>query len=212
LHLHAGEHCCQVIEFSDHVRIVTCQDTDRSHSSTETNRWIRQLPQPRPRSCQSRSFCLRSGTQRSVFPAYSRRYFFRALYFTCCSVLRESVILTDRECDPCRNGDIHWESRAVPDVPLIPASIVLSASLVAAVMDLWKFKVYNALTVPLFLTGLAYHFAAGGVHGLLGSLSGALFGFAVLIVAYAMGGMGAGDVKLMAAIGAWLCMPLTFYV
>jgi prepilin peptidase CpaA len=95
---------------------------------------------------------------------------------------------------------------------LIPASVVLLASVVAAVMDVWKFKVYNALTIPLFLTGLAYHGASGGIHGLQGSLMGALFGFAVLIVMYAMGGMGAGDVKLMAAVGAWLCMPLTFYV
>jgi prepilin peptidase CpaA len=100
----------------------------------------------------------------------------------------------------------------VLEVHLIPASIVLLASLVAAVMDVWKFKVYNALTVPLFLSGVAYHFAAGGIRGLQGSLTGALFGFAVLIVMYAMGGMGAGDVKLMAAVGAWLCMPLTFYV
>jgi prepilin peptidase CpaA len=100
----------------------------------------------------------------------------------------------------------------VLEVPFIPASIVLLASVVAAVMDVWKFKVYNALTVPLLVTGLGYHVAAGGIEGLQGSLMGALFGFAVLIVMYAMGGMGAGDVKLMAAVGAWLCLPLTFYV
>ena len=41
---------------------------------------------------------------------------------------------------------------------------------------------------------------------------GALLGFALLVVVYAMGGMGAGDVKLMAAVGAWLGMPLTLYV
>src|SRR5262249_28420589 len=93
-----------------------------------------------------------------------------------------------------------------------PASIVLFASLVAAVMDVWKFKVYNALTMPLLLAGLIYHAAAGGIHGLQESLTGLLFGFAVLIVVYAMGGMGAGDVTLMAAVGAWLGMPLTFYV
>ena len=98
------------------------------------------------------------------------------------------------------------------EIPLIPASIVLLASLVAAVLDVWKFKVYNALTVPLLLTGLAYHTMASGLQGLQGSLMGSLFGFAVLIVFYAMGGIGAGDVKLMAAVGAWLCMPLTFYV
>jgi prepilin peptidase CpaA len=89
---------------------------------------------------------------------------------------------------------------------------VLVASAVAAVMDIWKFKVYNALTIPLLLTGFAYHAAANGAQGLQGSLMGAVFGFAILIVMYAMGGIGAGDVKLMAAIGAWLCMPLTFYV
>ena len=98
------------------------------------------------------------------------------------------------------------------EIPLIPTSIVLLASLVAAVLDVWKFKVYNALTVPLLLTGLAYHTMASGLQGLQGSLMGIVFGFAVLIVVYAMGGIGAGDVKLMAAVGAWLCMPLTFYV
>jgi prepilin peptidase CpaA len=100
----------------------------------------------------------------------------------------------------------------VLEIPLIPASIVLLASLVAAVLDVWRFKVYNALTIPLLLTGLAYHTVSAGVQGLLGSLMGVLFGFGVLIVVYAMGGIGAGDVKLMAAVGAWLCMPLTFYV
>jgi prepilin peptidase CpaA len=39
-----------------------------------------------------------------------------------------------------------------------------------------------------------------------------MFGFAALFVLYILGGMGAGDVKLMAGIGAWLGMPLTFYV
>jgi prepilin peptidase CpaA len=97
-------------------------------------------------------------------------------------------------------------------IPLIPASIVLFASMTAAVMDLWKFKVYNVFTVPLLLTGLAYHAASDGVHGLQESLTGVLFGFALLIVVYAMGGMGAGDVKLMAAVGAWLGMPLTLHV
>jgi len=86
------------------------------------------------------------------------------------------------------------------------------AAVIAAVMDVWKFKVYNALTVPLLLSGLAYHVVEGGMQGFLGSLTGAMFGFAVLIFIYAMGGMGAGDVKLMAAVGAWLGMPLTFYV
>jgi prepilin peptidase CpaA len=97
-------------------------------------------------------------------------------------------------------------------VQLIPASIVLAAAMVAAVMDVWKFKVYNALTFPLLLTGLVYHLIAGGMQGFMGSLTGVLAGFAVLFVVYTMGGVGAGDVKLMAAVGAWLGTPLTLYV
>ena len=93
--------------------------------------------------------------------------------------------------------------------PAVPIVIALTAALVAAVTDVWKFKVYNALTLPLLASGILYH----GWHGHLGSsLLGVLFGFGALIALHVIGGMGAGDVKLMAALGAWLGMPLTFYV
>jgi prepilin peptidase CpaA len=90
-----------------------------------------------------------------------------------------------------------------------PIVVALTAALIAATTDLWKFKVYNALTLPLLLSGLVYH---GLQANLANSLVGILFGFAALFVLYVLGGMGAGDVKLMAAIGAWLGMPLTFCV
>lgn len=94
----------------------------------------------------------------------------------------------------------------------IPVAVVLVASLVAAVTDIWKFKVHNYLTLPLLLSGLVYHAAVDGAIGLVMSVFGVIFGFSILIVFFLMGGMGAGDVKLMAAIGAWLGLPLTFYV
>jgi prepilin peptidase CpaA len=90
--------------------------------------------------------------------------------------------------------------------------VVLVAVLVTAVTDVWKFKIHNVLTLPLLLSGLIYHAATAGTPGFLESLLGALFGFCLLIMLYIMGGMGAGDVKLMAGIGAWLGLPLTFYV
>jgi prepilin peptidase CpaA len=94
----------------------------------------------------------------------------------------------------------------------VPFTIVLAASLIAAVTDLWKFKVPNLLTLPLLAGGLVYHGVTGGLSGLAESGLGALCGFAILIVFYLLGGMGAGDVKLMAAVGAWLGMSLTFSV
>lgn len=90
--------------------------------------------------------------------------------------------------------------------------VVLVAVAITAVTDVWKFKVYNALTLPLLFSGLIYNGFTGGTSGLVASLVGALFGFGVLLTFYLTGGMGAGDVKLMAGVGAWLGMPQTYYV
>ena len=95
---------------------------------------------------------------------------------------------------------------------VVPLAIVLVAALIAAVTDVWKFKVYNILTVPVLISGLLFQSVFGGLAGLTQGLMGVLFGLFALIPFYVMGGMGAGDVKLMAAVGAWLGMPLTFHI
>ena len=95
---------------------------------------------------------------------------------------------------------------------MVPVSIVAIVALVAAVIDICVFKVHNRLTLPLVLTGLVFHSIEGGVTGFAFSLAGMLVGFASLIVFYAMGGIGAGDVKLMAGVGAWLGVWLTIDV
>jgi prepilin peptidase CpaA len=94
----------------------------------------------------------------------------------------------------------------------VPLVVVLSASLVAAATDVWKFWVPNLLTLPLLASGLIYHGMSGGAEGLLASFLGALFGFGILFIFYLLGGMGAGDVKLLAGIGAWLKVDNTLYV
>jgi len=90
---------------------------------------------------------------------------------------------------------------------MIPTIVVICAGLIAAVTDVWKYKVYNALTLPLLFTGLVFHGVVGS--GLGYSLAGAAFGFAVLIVFYGVGGVGAGDVKLLAGLGAWSGLATT---
>jgi Flp pilus assembly protein protease CpaA len=93
--------------------------------------------------------------------------------------------------------------------PLVIAGVFAA---LAAVFDLRRFRVPNSLTLPLLLSGIAFHVIVAGLAGLQSSLLGALFGFAILFVFYFVGVMGGGDVKLMAAVGAWLGMPMTVYV
>jgi prepilin peptidase CpaA len=90
--------------------------------------------------------------------------------------------------------------------------VVLLAVAISAVTDVRTFKVHNTLTLPLLVGGLAYYGVSGTPGDLLSSILGAWFGFLVLLLFYLLGGMGAGDVKLMAGIGAWLGLKLTLYV
>lgn len=82
---------------------------------------------------------------------------------------------------------------------------------VAAVIDGWKLKVPNWITFPLVISGWVYSTAYFGWPGLVWSLVGTAVGLALLMPAYAIGGMGAGDVKLLAGVGAWVWGTVTFY-
>lgn len=94
----------------------------------------------------------------------------------------------------------------------VPSAVVLAAAAAAAITDVWKFRVYNALTLPLLAAGLLYHGVHEGPSGLVLSVIGMFLGFGVLIVFYLLGGYGGGDVKLLAAVGAWLGPEVTLYV
>lgn len=80
---------------------------------------------------------------------------------------------------------------------------------VALATDLQNRKIYNWLTFPAMLVGLVLNGVLGGLHGLEMSAIGLLVGSAFFLVGFLMRAMGAGDVKLMAAVGAWLGWPYT---
>lgn len=65
-------------------------------------------------------------------------------------------------------------------------------------------KIPNVLTMPFALCALILHAYSKGMDGLLFSLAGMTVGTGLLIVPYMMSGMGAGDVKLMGAVGSFL--------
>jgi prepilin peptidase CpaA len=82
--------------------------------------------------------------------------------------------------------------------------VAVTIALVAAVWDLRTRRIPNLLTLGAALAAVAVHAYAGGFLGVGTALAGWLIGAAFLLPLFALGGMGAGDVKLLAALGAWL--------
>jgi prepilin peptidase CpaA len=82
--------------------------------------------------------------------------------------------------------------------------LVAVVLIVAAWIDGKELRVPNWITFPMVLTGLLYNGLSSGGLGWSDALLGMVVGLATLLPLYAVGGMGAGDVKLMAGLGAWL--------
>jgi prepilin peptidase CpaA len=83
--------------------------------------------------------------------------------------------------------------------------------IVAAVIDVRTQKIPNWLTLPFTLIGMLLNFFINGNQGLISSALGLLAGFLLLYFVYLLGGMGAGDVKLLGAVGALLGPRMVFY-
>lgn len=95
---------------------------------------------------------------------------------------------------------------------LISFAVVIVVASIAGGIDVWKFKVPNALTFPLAFSGILFHTLVNGWAGMASSLVGVLFALAVLALFFLIGALGAGDVKLLCGVGAWLGMPATWHV
>jgi prepilin peptidase CpaA len=97
-------------------------------------------------------------------------------------------------------------------MPELVASRLLLFALVlaAAYYDVAFRRIPNRLTYGGLAAALVLASVQGGWSGLGGALLGAVAGFAMFFGLYLLRAMGAGDVKLMAAAGAFLGVPLVF--
>ena len=82
--------------------------------------------------------------------------------------------------------------------------IVVGVALVAVAWDVATRRIPNALTLGAAFAAFVVHACLGGWSGAGMAAAGWAAGVALFFPVFALGGMGAGDVKLLGALGAWL--------
>lgn len=84
---------------------------------------------------------------------------------------------------------------------------VLCLVTVAAICDLAKHRIPNALVYPGWALGMILGYASAGLSGLASACLGFAVCFFPMFLLFASGSLGGGDVKLMAGVGALLGFP-----
>ena len=98
------------------------------------------------------------------------------------------------------------------DTELVYPGAATVAALVGAGFDVRTRRIPNRITGPVFLAGLLLHLALDGWRGGLSALGAGLICGTLFLIFYLAGGMGAGDVKLMAATGCVAGLPNVAYL
>lgn len=93
----------------------------------------------------------------------------------------------------------------------VACAILVPGVLLASWIDYAQHRVPNWLNLALIVLGFVAQAYFLGWSGVGVGFWGLLTGFGLLILPWMMHGMGAGDVKLMAAIGVWMGPLLTLY-
>lgn len=82
--------------------------------------------------------------------------------------------------------------------------VAIMIASIACLTDLRSRRISNRLVLTGLVLGLVMNLCMGGWSGLGWSLLGGLLGLAIFFPFFALGGMGAGDVKLLSCLGAVL--------
>lgn len=85
-------------------------------------------------------------------------------------------------------------------------------AMIGAVWDVKSRRVPNLVSYSGILTGIAMRSTVLGWRGLAAALAGGAIGGGIFFLLYLVRGMGAGDVKLMAAVGCFVGVPAVFHV
>jgi prepilin peptidase CpaA len=119
-----------------------------------------------------------------------------------------------------RSALVAWSVALVLGLALIGAGLAGSTPLpvlgcaamflfFAVASDVHSHRLPNLLTLPALLGALLLSPWLGATSGPLEAAMGAALGFALLVGPYAIGGVGAGDVKVVMALGAWVGPEVT---
>ena len=95
----------------------------------------------------------------------------------------------------------------------MPLSIIASTVVFTGVciaLDVRTRRIPNTITGPAIVLGAALNLFHAGLYGLVCSLAGLLVTIVILLGPFALGGIGGGDVKMMAALGTLLGPRLAF--
>jgi prepilin peptidase CpaA len=82
--------------------------------------------------------------------------------------------------------------------------VALAFMVIVAAFDLRERRIPNVLNLAGVVIGLGLQLAVDGVHGFFAGVSGFAVGFAILFLPFVAGMVGGGDVKFVAAVGAFL--------
>lgn len=89
-----------------------------------------------------------------------------------------------------------------PKIEIVYAACCLLCALIGAVYDVISRRIPNAFTLPAILFGLLLHYSLGGWRQLGSAAAGGLLCGLIFLLLHLAGGMGGGDVKLIAAAGS----------